>query len=536
MWAALAKIGVPERIIRAIQTLYKDMYTFILCGGALHLGFDMTGGVAQGCPLAAALYVISTDCFGRLLIGRLKDDLAIGTYIDDTNLVLKHFAENIATLQASFVVLEKATGLKLNGGKCTAIPLDPVARSCIRATLSLAGGIWSLCRVKKTAKLLGIFVGPGASLRSWTKPMQKMRQRTLAIKDLQLGLARTSVLFNAVAFSCVAYIASLCVAPHSVCKIANRLFHKLTSMPFNAMPAEVIHGLSRISMGASIFHLGTFQQAAKLRVFASLPELEEQWNSVTILVPGNVEDHFRHPLHHWLSKSICSGLVNNYRDLCSLPDVCECFGKPKLQRTVYLELRKTKPPLDPSVGLQRRMLHFDPDAAEDAGDFIARWMPVVASSLGPGVVGASLKVMCNGLNTSSRYRNTSTGGLELDCKFCYHLGGDNLRHLLSCPQVSLALADAAGYHDLPLDENIAVRFFCWLDTPSAEQMKIRAVIVDFIVKAYQQVPENACFLTMRGALRRSIAARIAHWTRFGRHGYSLVLDSARRSRGAAARR
>ena len=142
---------------------------------------------------------------------------------------------------------------------------------------------------------------------------------------------------------------------------------------------------------------------------------------------------------------------------------------------------------------------------------------------------STVKIMCNGLNTTARYRNTAHGGLLLDCKFCWHIGGDNLRHFLVCPQLRLALEDVFGNLRLPVTVEQGIAFFCWIDKPSFLETSARAILADFIVKAYQEIEESMNFLTLRRRIRSSITARISHWIRGGRSGYTQGLDFLRSS-------
>ena len=202
-------------------------------------------------------------------------------------------------------------------------------------------------------------------------------------------------------------------------------------------------------------------------------------------------------------------------------------SKPKLQRAIYLYLRSIQKPYAAAVGLQRRVLHLIPGIGSDHGTFLQAWIQVVGKLLGPGLAFSSVKIMCNGLNTSARYRNTAHGGLLLDCKFCWHIGGDNVRHYLVCPRCRSAFEEEFGPLRLPVLEEDGVAFFCWADQPNSMEIRARAILADLIVKAYQEMGVCRYHAIIRCRIRNSIKARISHWLRGGRASYGEGLDFLR---------
>ena len=104
-----------------------------------------------------------------------------------------------------------------------------------------------------------------------------------------------------------------------------------------------------------------------------------------------------------------------------------------------------------------------------------------------------MAILCNALYSSARYRKTEHGGVALDCKYCGHLGGDCLRHLLVCDQICLALNVHCGRIRLPMQEQDALRFFCRFDQRWFDQVRKRAALAVFIVTIYQEVESHVDF-------------------------------------------
>ena len=284
-----------------------------------------------------------------------------------------------------------------------------------------------------------------------------------------------------------------------------------------------------MGLGASVLHLSTFSRAAKFRVIAGIEHIHNKWADVTRAHGDGLDDQFKHPFSKWIAGFITGGLISNYVELLNISEIQECCARPKIQTAVYKMLRGTCKPEWPASGLLRRALHWFP-VDNYYGQFMQVWLPVLAKRLPPGLVLATVKLLVNGLNTSARYRNTEHGGPVLDCKFCGHLGGDSLWHLVTCPQLALAVIEMFGLRRLPTDEGDGIRYFCWIDQPDIQEMKRRALLADFYVKCYQEVETLSDFRQTRRAIRHCMIGRKAHWLRFDTGGYAESLDLLRNCR------
>ena len=96
-----------------------------------------------------------------------------------------------------------------------------------------------------------------------------------------------------------------------------------------------------------------------------------------------------------------------------------------------------------------------------------------------------LRLVCNGLNTTKRYRNLGSDPVRSDCRWCGHLGGDAIWHIASFPPLRLALHQRWPRLVLPASEDGAMSFYCGIDRPSHAQLRKRIILADLVVKAYQ---------------------------------------------------
>ena len=71
----------------------------------------------------------------------------------------------------------------------------------IKELLQKLGDGWQRIRVAFAIKLLGVFVGLDAGLKSWTSPIIKHNQRITMVRSISAGLSMSAVLYNYVSHS-----------------------------------------------------------------------------------------------------------------------------------------------------------------------------------------------------------------------------------------------------------------------------------------------------------------------------------------------
>ena len=95
-----------------------------------------------------------------------------------------------------------------------------------------------------------------------------------------------------------------------------------------------------------------------------------------------------------------------------------------------------------------------------------------------------LRVMCNAINTSTRWRHLGEGNLIQDCPWCGGLGDDNILHLGSCTKLRASILTHWPGLQLPTNNKQAVDYYCLVDRPDKEEILRRVVVADLCVKAY----------------------------------------------------
>ena len=68
LWHIMRNIGVPQRFLSAVQSMYHDVHCRVKIGGALGPCFASGKGVKQGCPLSPTLFGILIDRFYFMLM------------------------------------------------------------------------------------------------------------------------------------------------------------------------------------------------------------------------------------------------------------------------------------------------------------------------------------------------------------------------------------------------------------------------------------------------------------------------------------
>ena len=115
------------------------------------------------------------------------DDLIPGcfarAYAGDTALVLQAFWVAAPALVKIFTDWRAVSGLRLNMTKSIIILLNSRKVDTFAERLRCDAAGWEDMSVNTTCKYLGFYVGPGKSDLSWTKSMDKFKERVSMWKD-----------------------------------------------------------------------------------------------------------------------------------------------------------------------------------------------------------------------------------------------------------------------------------------------------------------------------------------------------------------
>ena len=199
-----------------------------------------------------------------------------------------------------------------------------------------------------------------------------------------------------------------------------------------------------------------------------------------------------------------------------MPGMCALEGRKKVMKEAQAILWPELNIKTIGEGLLRRARYHEPDAPDSFGTYIESRLKVCCPTLPRGVAFSFLRLLCNGLNTSKRYRNRKQGGLVLDCPWCGHLGGDSIWHFASCPKMVQAIAQRWPRRSFSCSEDSAMRFFCCLDFPDLAAMKQRFLLADLVVKCYQSRVAQPLVVKK---LDDCIQGRLAKWILCRGQGY-----------------
>ena len=178
MWAVLHILLIPDGLLNAIKTLYKDNRVFCNIGGAAQFMFMILSGVLQGCPFSGTLFVIIMDPIMHLFTKYIcrPGFGEVRSCADDVGCALAC----LWSLKRVFLIFEsvrKATGLILKPNKCVIVLLSHVANEgnveAVRQWLLREIPEWVEFQVTNSAKYLGIFMGPKSSSSQWAGPLAK---------------------------------------------------------------------------------------------------------------------------------------------------------------------------------------------------------------------------------------------------------------------------------------------------------------------------------------------------------------------------
>eukprot|EP00972_Heterocapsa_arctica_P080114 11808502-Heterocapsa_arctica.AAC.1 len=124
LFAVLAAMGVPDYIRKAIELLYDDCRCFVVFGGATGVSFLARSGIKQGCPLSGVLFAIGLDPFLRMLGACLpRCSTRFCAFADDIAFAVQDIFATMPIIMQRFLLLERATGMKLNHSKCVLVVL-----------------------------------------------------------------------------------------------------------------------------------------------------------------------------------------------------------------------------------------------------------------------------------------------------------------------------------------------------------------------------------------------------------------------------
>ena len=228
--STLVKMGFGPSFIVWVDLFYSGVQSAVMVNGYLSPFFGLSRGVRQGCPLSPLLYVLYSEVLacnirsnsrtkGLSIPGSPTTLSPICRYADDSSLVVTS-DDSIRAVFDTYRVFELGSSSRLNQSKSRDLWLGSW-NGCLDPPVPLE---WS----SSMLKVLGIFIGPGASTASNWRPritavenvLNSWRQRNLSYRG-------KSPIINALALSRIWYVASLVYMPVWVLRELDSLVFRL---------------------------------------------------------------------------------------------------------------------------------------------------------------------------------------------------------------------------------------------------------------------------------------------------------------------
>jgi hypothetical protein len=186
--------------------------------------------------------------------------------------------------------------------------------------------------------------------------------------------------------------------------------------------------------------------AAQLRAIAASQHLPTIIALTDTVADGIDDDAFLHDRWSgWRAAALTTGVIRNRRLLLNSPALAAVAPGSGMQQRLYRILLPSNRALHPTAVLRARLSHW---GFRDSELNLVVWFAELRLrqcaklKLPPTIFWSLLRLWCNALPTSRRFRNHVA--VEV-CPFgCGASGGDDLRHLAVCPLIFTALLPVLG--------------------------------------------------------------------------------------------
>lgn len=211
LFKCLERFGFGPNFVQWIKLIYNSVSSSVKTNGWLTAFITLERGLRQGCALSMPLYVLTAETMAINIRQNPRihgiqppgsqEELKLSQYADDTTLLLSD-DNSIEEVFSTFDLYERASGAKINKGKCKGLWCGALAHR----TEQLGDFDWFNDLIPD--KILGQFIGNVDCTRlNWESKIQKInniiaawRHRDLSYKGKALiinGLLTSTLWFNA---------------------------------------------------------------------------------------------------------------------------------------------------------------------------------------------------------------------------------------------------------------------------------------------------------------------------------------------------
>jgi hypothetical protein len=213
--------------------------------------YEMGDGVGQGCPSAAALFVIGIN---PLLVAlsklcELHECEIVSAYADDIAICVTS-ADRLQCVYDIFAQFKKAAALDLNMRKTVFVPItsgcaDSAAIE-VRATLSTTP--WANALVDTYATLIGVRIGPVGCDSAFSAPLAKYAARVREIANLGLSMTQSIMLAQVLATPVLHHVGQFHPLPHMAGRTSLIAAQSLLHLPHHGFAALVLRNLPLVGL------------------------------------------------------------------------------------------------------------------------------------------------------------------------------------------------------------------------------------------------------------------------------------------------
>ena len=223
----LVEMGFGPSFRSWVRLLYTDVYSQVIVNGFATELFPISRGVRQGCPLSPLLYVLVAESLacairadhnivGFPLPGG-REHAKIVQYADDTSILVTTDSSVLALVEL-FGKYEKASGAKLNLGKCHGLVLGPWRN---RTSFPVAFR-WSSSHIVALGSRLDI-----DGNQNWEPQVTKLSSVLNFWQGCSLSFQGRALIVNVLGLSVFWYLFNVVSVPNDLIKNINKLIYPL---------------------------------------------------------------------------------------------------------------------------------------------------------------------------------------------------------------------------------------------------------------------------------------------------------------------
>jgi len=432
----------PEPICRLVEALIRNSPILQMAtehGRKEFSPLTLLSGLTQGCPASCILYLIAVDPL-LAAFERLYGAGVVSGFVDDWSAFLQGpvALSNALRLLDEF---QRASGQRVNHEKTAVVPARPLNRAEQRACRA----VWPSIKISLRERLLGVFVGPEATIDDQYESAFRKLDSSLALLEgvrENMSVATRIVIANVFLVSLFQYPNRHFYMPGEVVsRIKNQLLNFLTRTKFTKLGLlchlSDIYGIRvqlrdvRLSNVASLLSTYETHEDMLTHVAAALETRNQQLSNMRLRSAAAVVG-LQRPAESWDAAMGFYRLVTKETAQSTISR-----SRPKrgfIQRVLYAELLRG----------ERRSWEMYLEGRLRARGWSADGFLVRLRALPRSISQAHrwhlLRFHVNGHMTSRRMHHRAGVGADLKpCPFC-RLAEDSMQHLTSCPM----LADVRG--------------------------------------------------------------------------------------------